>query len=178
MSDTKTFTYAVLGGGGRGTTFSDWIVKHPYAGKVVAVAEPQVDRRKRIADAHAIPAEMQFERWEDLLARPKLSDVILNCLMDRLHKPSAVSALNKGYHMLLEKPMATMLEDCVDIDKARRENQRIVSVCHSLRYHVVYTEVKRLLNEGAIGKLISFDQLEGVEHVHQSHSFVCWKLGQ
>jgi predicted dehydrogenase len=172
MSGSQSFTFAILGAGGRGNVFSQWLQRNPQAGKVVAVAEPIAERRCAIAQRHAIPCDLQFERWEDLLARPKLADVILNGLMDKLHAPSAVKALNKGYHMLLEKPMATTLEDCIAIDKARRESKRIVSVCHSLRYHVVYSEVKRLLNENTIGRLISFDQLEGVEPIHQSHSFV------
>jgi predicted dehydrogenase len=172
MSTRQSFTFAVLGAGGRGHGFSNWLKQNPDAGRVVAVAEPNAERRQKIVEMHGIPAEMQFERWEDLVARPKLADVIINTTMDRLHAPSAVPALQKGYHMLLEKPMATTLEDCVAIDRARRENNRIVSVCHSLRYHVVFTEVKRLLDSGAIGRLLCLDQMEAVEHIHQSHSFV------
>jgi predicted dehydrogenase len=115
---------------------------------------------------------MQFESWDQLLAKPKLADIAINTLMDKLHAPSATKALGLGYHMLLEKPMATTLADCIAIDRARRENGRIVSVCHSMRYHLCYTEVKRLLDAGAIGRLVSFDLVEGVEYIHQSHSFV------
>lgn len=169
---SRSFTFAVLGAGGRGTHLSQWLLNHPDAGRVVAVAEPDPDRREHLAKLHRIPAENQFERWEDLLARPKLADVVLNTLMDRLHAPSAIKAFALGYHMLLEKPMAVTLEDCVAIDAARREHNRIATICHSLRYHVVYAEIKRLLTAGAIGRLISVDQLEGVDPIHQSHSFV------
>ena len=114
---------------------------------------------------------MQFHSWEDLLSKPKLADVIINTLMDQMHAPSAIKALNLGYHMLLEKPMATTLADAV-IDQAARKNNNIVSVCHSMRYHRTYQKVKELIDAGAIGQLISFDQLEAVEPIHQSHSFV------
>jgi predicted dehydrogenase len=97
---------------------------------------------------------------------------VINTLMDPLHAPSAVKALNLGYHMLLEKPMATSLEDCIRIDQAARANGNIVSVCHSMRYHRTYQKVKELIDAGAIGQMISFDQLEAVEPIHQSHSFV------
>jgi predicted dehydrogenase len=168
----SNLTFAILGGGNRGSTFSDWIRTHPEFGKAVAVAEPVAARRDEIARQHGIGPELRFERWEDLLARPPLADVVINTTMDRLHAPSAVLALKKGYHMLLEKPMATTLEECVAIDRARRENGRIVSICHSLRYHVVYSEIKRLLDSGAIGRLVSFDQMEAVGHIHHSHSYV------
>ncbi|MFH0938420.1 MAG: Gfo/Idh/MocA family oxidoreductase [Planctomycetota bacterium] len=172
MSNNQSFTFVILGAGDRGRGFAKWIKNNPDAGRVVAVAEPLAERRQIIAEMHGIKPELQFECWEDLIARPKLADVMINTTMDRLHAPSAIPALNKGYHILLEKPMATTLEDCIAIDRARCENQRIVSVCHSLRYHVVYAEIKRLLDSGAIGQLVSFDQLEAVEHIHQSHSFV------
>jgi len=172
MSTPHTFTFAILGVGSRGQTFSHWVWEHPQAGRVVAIAEPIEDRRRKIAEQHAIPPQRQFTSWEQLLDQPRLADVIIDALMDRLHAPSAIRALDKGYHMLLEKPMATTLAECVAIDEARRRNNRIVSVCHSLRYHAVYAEVKRMLKSGAIGRLMSFDQVEGVDPVHQSHSFV------
>jgi predicted dehydrogenase len=168
----QQFTFAILGAGGRGGAISDWIHNHPDAGKVVAVAEPQAERRNKVAKLHNIKPELQFESWDQLLAKPKLADVIVNTTMDRMHVISAIPALNKGYHMLLEKPMATTLEDCTAIDEARRKNNRIVSVCHGLRYHIVYAELKKLLDSGVIGKLVTFDQLEAVDHLHQSHSFV------
>lgn len=171
MSD-KVFTFALLGAGGRGSFFAKWILDNPHQAKLVAVAEPDPARRKAIADAHKIPESMQFAGWEQLLARPRLADALVNTTMDRLHAPSAVPALNLGYHMLLEKPMATTLEDCIAIDRARERNGRIVSICHSLRYFVSYVQIKKLLDAGAIGRLLSVDQLEGVNPIHQSHSFV------
>src|SRR6476661_4369221 len=118
MSSADEFTFAILGAGGRGNYFSQLIDRNPRAGEVVAVADPDPSRRQLIADRHAIPANMQFEKWEDLLARPKLADCIINTLMDRLHAPSAVKALGLGYHMMLEKPMATTLEECIAIEQA------------------------------------------------------------
>ena len=115
---------------------------------------------------------MQFARWEDLLARPKLADVAIITLMDRLHAPAALRALELGYDMLLEKPMAVTLADCRAIDAACGRGGRIVSVCHSLRYHPTYAAIKQLLNDGAIGDVMSIDQLEGVDPTHQAHSFV------
>ena len=84
-----TFTFAILGAGGRVNYFSQLIERNPRAGNVVAVADPDPARRKLIADRHQIPQAMQFEKWEDLLARPKLADCVINTLMDRLHAPSA-----------------------------------------------------------------------------------------
>ena len=172
MSSSQPFTFAILGCGNRGEMFATWLAEHPHAGRVAAVADPVEQRRAKIAAQHHLGATRQFASWEELLDQPKLADAVICTLMDRLHAPAALRALEQGYHMLLEKPMAIKLEDCIAVDAARRRNNRIVSVCHSLRYHAVYTEVKRLIAGGAIGRLITFDQLEGVDPIHQAHSFV------
>jgi predicted dehydrogenase len=164
--------FVIMGCGARGQTFAEWIARHPDQAHIVAVAEPDRAKRDLISDRHQVPQEMRFERWEDLLDQPRLADVVINTLMDRLHIASALKALELGYHMLLEKPMAVTLDDCIAIDDSRRDNDRIVSVCHSLRYHAVYREVKQLIDAGTIGKVVSIDQLEGVDPAHQAHSFV------
>jgi predicted dehydrogenase len=164
--------FALLACGARGHGFANWIERHPDVAKLVALADPNADKRNRIGDIHRIPADLRFDSWQSLLAKQKLADAVLNTTMDALHAPSALRALELGYHMLLEKPMATTLAECIAIDTARRKHNRIVSVCHSLRYQVVYREVKKLIADGAIGKVISIDQLEAVDPVHQAHSYV------
>lgn len=152
--------------------FSEWVCEHVGVQGVVAVAEPIASRRERVAERHQIPAELQFTRWQDLLAQPKLADILLNTTMDQDHLQSSTQAMRLGYHMLLEKPMATSLRDCAEIDQVRAETNRIVSVCHSLRYHSIYTDVRRIVRSGIIGDVVAIDQLEAVEHIHMSHSFV------
>jgi predicted dehydrogenase len=172
MSDQQPVSFLVLGCGGRGRNFMSWCERNPKLGRVVAIAEPDAARRETLATIHGIPPERQFESWETALAVPKLADAVINTLMDRLHHASSLAALKLGYHMLLEKPMATSLEECMAIEGAARASGKHVAVCHSSRYSPVYSETKRILDSGAIGRLISFDQLEGVDPIHQSHSFV------
>ncbi|MBS1702743.1 MAG: Gfo/Idh/MocA family oxidoreductase [Armatimonadetes bacterium] len=165
-------TFVLLGAGARGTMFAEILANDYAPGTLVAVAEPNPERRAKIAEMHGIPAERQYETWEALLAESKLADVAINTTMDRHHVESSLLALGLGYHMLLEKPMASTLADCVAIADAARKSGRIVSICHSLRYNDVYSAVRDILASGRIGDIVSVDQLEAVEHIHQSHSFV------
>jgi predicted dehydrogenase len=172
MNDHGGLAFAVAGAGGRGAMFSRWLLDNQGKGSVRAVAEPDSRRRRSVAELHGIPPELQFGDWQEMLAQPKLADVLVNTTMDREHVASACLAMERGYHMLLEKPIATTLADAAKIDRVRRETGRIVSVCHSLRYHPAYERVAEILRSGAVGEIVSLDQLESVEHVHQSHSFV------
>lgn len=175
---TETFeianglTFALAGAGGRGNMFAEWLRSNVCAGAITAIAEPNSERLRSIAEMHQIPKERQFRSFQEMLEVPKLADILINTTMDCEHIASAVMAMRAGYHMLLEKPMATSLADCATINRVRIETNRSVSVCHSLRYNSVYSEVRKIIRSGAIGDIVSLDQLEAVEVVHQSHSFV------
>jgi predicted dehydrogenase len=168
----KPVTLAFLGGGSRGNLFAEWIVKHPSEATIVAIAEPLPSRRRKIAEMFSIPESRQFSRWEELLAQPQMADAVVNVLPDRLHVAPAIAAMQRGYHLLLEKPMAVTLADCEKIEAVRQQTGRIAAVCHGMRHHAVYAEAKRMLDAGVIGRLITFDQIEGVEPLHQAHSYV------
>ena len=172
MSTRNHLTFAVAGAGSRGTMFADWVRDNVRPGAVVAVADPQPDRRRRLAEDHHIPEEMLFESWQQMLVGRKLADVLINATMDRDHVGSACAAMRLGYDMLMEKPLASRLEDAVQIDAVRAQTGRVVGVCHSLRHHAVYERLIQILRDGTVGDLVSLDQLEAVEHIHQSHSFV------
>ncbi len=164
--------FVILGAGGRGQMFSDWLANECGPGSVVAVAEPDPIRRALVSDAHGIPASHCFDSWADLLSQPRMADILINATQDHAHIQSAIQAMEAGYHMLLEKPMAVTLADCETINEVRKQTGRIVSVCHSLRYHAAFSEVRSIIQSGILGDIVSYDQLEAVEHIHMSHSFV------
>ena len=168
----KQITYAILGYGGRGSTFAALTKLSNINAKIVAVAEPDPDKRAEAAKFCELPDDMVFESAEELLAGPRLADAVINTTMDRLHAQTSISAMKKGYHLLLEKPMAVTLEDCMEIERTQRETGVVVAVCHSLRYNIFYDAIKKMIMSGDIGEVITFDQLEGVGDIHYSSSFV------
>ncbi|HYF52390.1 MAG TPA: Gfo/Idh/MocA family oxidoreductase [Planctomycetota bacterium] len=177
MNTPQQFKFAVFGAGNRGNWFANWIKQHPEYGKVVAVAEPDEERRTPFARAHAIAPALTFECWEELLAQPKLCDVIINTTLDPLHAASTIGALGKGYHVMLEKPMAPTLKECVAVDRARRESNCFVSICHGT-YSPGVVALRALLEERLIGRVLSFDVLHGVDHLHHAAAFVRGVMGR
>jgi len=165
-------TIAVLGAGGRGGVFGDLIQRFSHLGKIVAVAEPRDEYRRSFAEQHKIPGAQVFKSWQEFCAAPRICDAVVIATLDREHVGPAVACLDKGYDLLLEKPMAVSLEDCQAIERAQRRSGKIVSVCHSMRYHNGFRKVKDLIAGGAIGRLITVDLIEQVNVWHQAHSFV------
>lgn len=168
----KPLSIAVIGAGGRGALFAHLVREYPHLANVVAVAEPDSERRRRMVDLADIPPRNAVADWRELLERPKFCDALIITTMDRLHHEPSIMAFDKGYHVLLEKPMATTLDECREIAEAYERSGCVGSIIHSLRYHKAFAKLKELVDSGRIGRLITIDHIEQVGLWHQAHSFV------
>ena len=114
---------------------------------MVAVAEPDKERRESFAKRHNIPEELRFESYEELLGKEKLADCAMICTMDRMHYEPTIMALKKGYHVLCEKPMSPDKKEIIEMGEMAKKYDRILSVCHVLRYSPFFSKLKELLEE-------------------------------
>ncbi len=169
----KPMETVMVGAGHRSRfAFEAYAHRHPDKLKFVAIAEPNDERRQRFAAEHKIPADMQFRSWEDLVQLQPLAPLCINATMDHDHIDSAIALMRAGYHLLLEKPMADTPRGCVEIAQTALELGRFLQISHPLRFTTFYTEVKRLLDEGAIGRLLSISMSENIGYFHFAHSYV------
>ncbi len=168
----KPVTAITLGAGARGNTYGGYAIKNPAELKIVGVAEPIDIRRQRYSEKHAIVPQHQFRSWEDVFAREKFADAVIITTPDHLHYGPCMRALELGYDVLLEKPIAQTEKECRNILASARKTGRIVAVCHVLRYAPYFIKLRELIHSGAIGELISIQHFEPIEHVHMAHSFV------
>jgi predicted dehydrogenase len=81
-------------------------------------------------------------------------------------------AIESGYHVLLEKPIAQTLEECLTIGEAARKKGVLVSVCHVLRYHPYFMKIKELVESGELGHIISINHRTSVGVDRAAHGFV------
>ncbi len=174
MSDAldRPVEVLVLGAGSRGAGYADIIAELPELGRVVAIAEPDPTRRTRFADKHGLPADRVFDTWQAALAEPRLADLVIVATQDADHVEPTIAAADAGYHILLEKPIApTEAETRRTVEAVKRAGV-FFGVCHVLRYTPHTVALKRLLDEGVIGDIISVEHLEPVGWWHMAHSFV------
>jgi len=168
----RPVTAAVMGAGGRGRTYAGYAQEFPEELKIVGVAEPIPNRNEFLAKNHGIPAERRWDTWERAFEVPKFCDAIIITTPDHLHYGPAMAALEMGYHLLLEKAIAQSWDQCNDILALARRKGAIVGICHVLRYTPYFRMMKHVVDSGRIGRLLSVQHLEPVEHIHMSHSFV------
>jgi predicted dehydrogenase len=162
----------VLGYGNRGASYSDYAVKHPDELEIVAVADPIANRLQYAAQLHSLPEDRIFTDWRQIADQPKMANFAIIATQDHMHLEPALAMIEKGYNLLLEKPMATTPAECKQITEAAEKKGVGIIVCHVLRFTSFWTTLKGIIDSGAIGKVMSITHMENVGNRHQSHSFV------
>ena len=168
----KKISVIIVGAGNRGNRYAELMHQMPDKYEIVGMADPDPARRAHFHKDFGVPEENCYTTWKEILAQPKMADVAVIATVDNMHYHPALLAIDKGYDLLLEKPVAQTAKECVDIANAARDKGVNVLVCHVLRYTPFFGQVKELLMAGAIGQVISIDQVEAIGNVHFSHSYV------
>ncbi len=163
----------LIGAGQRGAlAYGSYALARPEDARIVAVAEPDPERRKRVADQHDIDDDMCFADWRELTSRSQLARGAIIATQDQDHVPPAVAAMQAGYDVLLEKPMAHTLAGCVQLVQTAEHTGRILQVCHVLRYSPFWRALHEVLEFGRLGDIITVEHRENVAFWHMAHSFV------
>ncbi len=111
---------ALLGAGSRGKhIYADWARNHPDEMKLVAVAEPNDDKRNAVIAEHRIDQEYAVKDWQDLFFKKPLEiDAVIIATQDQMHKQAILAAIDHDYHILCEKkPIVTNEADAKEIAK-------------------------------------------------------------
>ena len=185
--------FLVIGAGSRGCAYARAVTASTSA-QIAAVAEIDPFKRqdfgkKYIWGNEAPKVHQAFEHWEDWIkcetAYRKASSGsafegynsiagVFICTLDESHAPIIRALAHLNLHILCEKPLALSLSDCLSIQKSLSSYpQKIVSIGHVLRYspHNILLR-KLLLEDQAIGEIISVEHTEPIGYWHYAHSYV------
>lgn len=171
-AEMKKFKLAAIGCGGRALTYTSIAMNLPHRFEFVAAADPD---KERLDAAEKISGNKNFKRFKtdtDILSQDKMADIMIIGTQDNYHYTPCKAAMEKGYDILLEKPIAQKPEEITELAQIAENLNRKVLVCHVLRYSPFYEKVKNILDSGVIGKIVSMNANEGVEPWHQAHSYV------
>ena len=173
--DTTVKKIFLVGAGDRGTTYTNWLPSRPGQMRLAAVAEPREDRRNIMADRHGVPEEGRFTHWKELLDSGLTADGVIIATGDRDHLEPAAAFLERGYHVLLEKPMALDPRIVAEIVAAAARAEKrggSLTVCHVLRYSPFFQKVKEIVDSGLLGEVKTICHAENVAWYHYAHSYV------
>lgn len=160
---------ALIGAGQRGMIYAEYVGERA---DIAAVVEPDDERRTAAAELYGIPHDRRFRSADDFYQLGKICDAVIIASMDRDHYRQTMKALELDYDILLEKPISPSPAECIDIQNKAQERGRRVIVCHVLRYTRFFMEVKRIVDSGELGKIVTIQHNENIGNYHMAHSFV------
>ena len=168
---------ALVGAGNRGRhVYGAYARRNPQRMRIVALAEPDADRRSATAAEHGLQRECVFADWRELFAARNEAQVAVIATGDTEHVEPTLAALSAGLHVLLEKPMALDARDCLRVVEAAERARRILQIGHVLRYMEFYARVQEIAASGRLGALQMLDLREHVSYWHMAHSYVRGKF--
>jgi predicted dehydrogenase len=138
----------VAGTGFSAASHLDALARVPYV-DVVAIAGSDADRAEQIAAEHG--AETGYGSHLELLEHPGL-DAIHNCTINRLHHEINLAALERGLHVLSEKPLALDQSESGELADAAERAGVVAAVCFNYRHYPVVAHLRALLESGDYGR--------------------------
>jgi predicted dehydrogenase len=121
-------------------------------GVLVAVCDVVKEKADQLGKAYnATP----YYTITDLLRHEKDIDVVSVCTPNGLHAEHSIEALNAGFHVLCEKPMALRVTDCEQMIRAADKADKRLFIIKQNRYNPPVAAVKKALEEGRLGKVYS-----------------------
>ena len=161
-----------IGAGNRTHKYLEYVKRNPDKVSLVGVVELNDIRRRSVAERFGLEPSQCYEDYHDFFKHSVQADAVMICTPEDMHFEPTMLAIEAGYHVLLEKPIAQTLEECLAIDEAAREKNVLVSVCHVLRYHPYFAKIKELVSSGELGEIISINHRTSVGIDRSTHGFV------
>ena len=146
----KDYRFAIIGCGKISGRHAAQIAS---VGKLVAVCDIVPEKAAALAGQyHSVP----YHSIDELLHRERGLDVVSVCTPNYLHAEHAIASMQAGFHVLCEKPLAISMYDAGRMQASAGATGRRLFVVKSTRFNPPVQAVKKLLEEGRLGKVYSF----------------------
>lgn len=127
----------------------------PYAEKtglfeVVAIVERDEKTREEAASTYGLPT---YARLKDLLSEEPIDAAAL-APVNGEKAALTQECIKAGLHVLIDKPLVTSMPDLDALTQTIRQHDKVLSLMLTLRFAAEYRTARRLIAEGAIGRLV------------------------
>jgi len=124
--------------------------------KLVAVMIRSPDRYADMVEKLRAGGVKIYTTYEEMLAGEEgVSQIVVLPTGISDHCEMSVAALEKGYHVICEKPVAGTLEECLQMKSAQEKTGRVLAICFQNIYSPVIQRMKRISLSGDLGALRS-----------------------
>lgn len=146
----KKLNVGIIGAGRIGQVHAKSITYHIPQAKIVAVSDIYYEGAKKVAESLGIPNA--YEDYHEILNNPEI-DAVLICSSTDTHADIAVEAAEAGKHIFCEKPVDLTVAKIKKVIAAVEKAGVKLQIGFNRRYDHNFAEIKRLANDGKLGKL-------------------------
>lgn len=166
----------IIGTGGRSTAYADQCISGMRENVCIkAMADINTEKLKGYSLKYFPDNDGPnlYGDFKEMLDKEDIDAVII-CTPDWTHKSIAIYSLERGMHVLLEKPIATTIEDSIEIYRESLKRNKVFKLGFVLRYTPFYRKIKQLVADGELGKIITVEAKETLGYIHAGSFFRRW----
>lgn len=146
----KKLNVGIIGAGRIGQVHAKSITYHIPQAKIVAISDIYYEGAEKVAESLGIPNA--YEDYHEILNNPEI-DAVLICSSTDTHADIAVEAAEAGKHIFCEKPVDLTVAKIKKVIAAVEKAGVKLQIGFNRRYDHNFSEIKRLANDGKLGKL-------------------------
>ena len=149
----KSIKTAIIGIGNMGSAHAKCIYNGNIDGMVLtAVCDTNPDRLHSFAAQY--PDIKVYDNACDMLEDDEIDAVII-AVPHILHAELAIKALNKGKHILVEKPIDISVSKAIELNEVAKKSDRVFSIMFNQRTNPLYIKAEELVKSGQLGDIRS-----------------------
>jgi UDP-N-acetyl-2-amino-2-deoxyglucuronate dehydrogenase len=143
---------AIIGAGAISPAHIKGYLEFPDKCRIVAISDIYQEKAERLVNAYNLEA-VTVKDYKELLNRKDI-DLVSVCTPPYTHAQIAIDFLEAGKHVLVEKPMASSLEECDAMNAAAKRSGKILSVVAQNRFLNPMMKLKHILEQDLIGPIV------------------------
>lgn len=172
MTVPPPVSIAAIGVGNRTRKYLQYVTAHPESARLAAIVECDPKRLAEAREEYGLEEGACFRTAEEFFCRKRQVEAVIIGTPDSRHYEQCMAAIARGYHVLLEKPAARTMAQCLEIDRAAERAGVKVAVCYVLRLHPYYLKLREILHSGRLGRLLSMHHTVNVGIDRMTHTYV------
>lgn len=151
VDPTKKVKVGIIGTGWIAKAHIDAYKQMPDV-EIVAAADLVPGKAEKFLKENGIENARVYNSHKELLDNEQV-DAVSVCTYNRTHAECTIYALNKGVHVLLEKPMCVTIEEAVEIRKAEKASGKVLSIGFQPRFDPNMKMIKKIVESGELGEI-------------------------
>ena len=163
---------AVLGAGDIANTHIEAFCQLKNRCRIIALADVNIRKAEEKKEKYALDCDVTDD-YRSLLEREDIQIVSI-CLPPALHCRAAVEFLDRGKHVLCEKPMAVSLEECDQMLKSAEKGHARLGIVAQNRFKQDVMKTKKLIDQRALGRLL-YAQANSLWWRGDHYYDLCWR---